>query len=95
MSTIPGGVGRDTEEVEAELHEAGVLDLAVAVKTEVDKAVVDGFSAMGFFETTCTEYVGYDPRALKLRTTMAVRLVRMVLSTVRSQSRYKHISHSI
>ena len=57
LSTIPGGVGGDADEVgevEAELHEAGVSDLAVAMKTEVDKVVVDGFSAMGFFKTTCT-----------------------------------------
>ena len=98
LSTIPEGVGGDVEEVgevKAELHEEGVSDPAVAVKTEVDEAVVDEFSAMGFFETTCTEYVGYGLRPLKSRTTMAVKLVRMVLSMVRSQSRYKHISRSI
>ena len=98
LSTMPEGVGRDAEEVgevEVELQQEGVSDPAVAVGTETDEAVIDEFSAMAFFETSCREYVGYGPGPLKSRTTTAVNLARMVLSTVRSQSRYKHISRSI
>ena len=69
-----------TGEVKVKLHEEGVLDPAVAVETEEDEAVMDGFSALAFFKTICREYVRYGPGPLKLCTTMAMKLVRMVWS---------------
>ena len=56
-------------EVEAELHEEGVLDPAVAMKMKVDEVVMDRFCAMGFFETIWMEYVRYGPGPLKSHTT--------------------------
>ena len=85
----------EAREVRVGLHEEGVLDPAVSLEMEVVKAIMDRFSAMAFSKTICREYVRYGPGPLKSHTTMAMKLARMVLSTVRCQSRYKHISHSI
>ena len=61
---MPEGVGRDVEEVgevNVELHKEGVSEPAVAVGTEMDEVVIDGFSAMAFLRPSAGNTSGMVP----------------------------------
>jgi hypothetical protein len=72
------------------------IGLVVACGSGRGVADADAAARTARFDTICKEYMGYGPSAaLKSLLTMLSKLVRRVLSTVSSQSKYKHISLSI